>query len=272
MLSDVVVRIAVAVFPSRVRSRLRSIPFVRTILKKQLRGMREVPMPGTDLVLCVDAYKHARMIAFGFEKTEPEERRSIDTLLRQRNCRTFWDVGTNIGLYSLEVCKVLGKHATIVCFEPDRANLALLKQTIARNGVAWTVRESAVSNSVGSMTFRSDNESGATGSLEQGQSFIEKNYSAVSLDVVVPVTTLDAELQAGMPVPDFVKIDVEGHELSVLQGATHLLTIHRPAIQIECTKHCGEVTEIFRANRYKLFDERLKPIETVVFNSFAIPD
>jgi hypothetical protein len=51
--------------------------------------------------------------------------------------------------------------------------------------------------------------------------------------ISVPVTTLDAFIAAGGPVPHFIKIDVEGGEYEVLYGGANLFASHRPQIIVE---------------------------------------
>jgi hypothetical protein len=54
----------------------------------------------------------------------------------------------------------------------------------------------------------------------------------------VDATTLDDFFAAKQRFPDFLKIDVEGHELAVLEGAKRILQRHRPAVLVECeTRH-----------------------------------
>jgi hypothetical protein len=64
----------------------------------------------------------------------------------------------------------------------------------------------------------------------------------------VSVTTLDAYFADQPRGPDFLKIDVEGHESAVLAGAWRTLELHRPAILIECeARHRadGDVRPVF---------------------------
>jgi len=66
--------------------------------------------------------------------------------------------------------------------------------------------------------------------------------------LTVPVTTIDEFFAADPRGTDLLKIDVEGHELSVLEGATQTLAVHRPAILIECeARHRadGDVQRVF---------------------------
>jgi FkbM family methyltransferase len=64
----------------------------------------------------------------------------------------------------------------------------------------------------------------------------------------VPVTTLDAVFAEQSRTLNFLKIDVEGHELAVLQGAEQTLKLHRPAILVECEarhRSDGDVRPVF---------------------------
>jgi hypothetical protein len=70
--------------------------------------------------------------------------------------------------------------------------------------------------------------------------------------MLVNVTTLDSFFASQDRGPDFLKIDVEGHELAVLEGAQQTLQSHRPAILIECeSRHRsdGNVDPVFNLLR-----------------------
>jgi len=50
----------------------------------------------------------------------------------------------------------------------------------------------------------------------------------------IPIVTLDEEIpQAGLPAPDFIKIDIEGWEIEALRGARNTLKLYKPALFLE---------------------------------------
>ena len=50
----------------------------------------------------------------------------------------------------------------------------------------------------------------------------------------ISIVTLDDEIsQAGLPAPDFIKIDIEGWEIEALRGARNTLNLHKPALFLE---------------------------------------
>jgi hypothetical protein len=74
-----------------------------------------------------------------------------------------------------------------------------------------------------------------------------------------------------------LKIDVEGAELEVLQGATHLFETARPIVVCEvCSGTRREVTAYFRSHKYELYDaqaptEKRSPLSLAAWNTLAVP-
>ena len=79
------------------------------------------------------------------------------------------------------------------------------------------------------------------------------------------------------PLPDVLKIDVEGAELEVLQGARELLKRKRPVVLCEVgAESVHDVTAIFHAMGYQLFDgqaakEQRRPLQYATWSTIALP-
>jgi hypothetical protein len=94
-------------------------------------------------------------------------------------------------------------------------------------------------------------ESKTTGHLlESGHARVEE----------IPVVRLDDEIpEAGLPVPDFIKIDIEGWEIEALRGARETLARHKPALFLEMhgetlrekKRKVAEIVEFLESAGYK---------------------
>lgn len=159
---------------------------------------------------------------------EPE---IIDRLIQlARPETTVFDVGANLGLMAIPVLHSCGS-CRVVSFEPSPNSLSFLRQTMrgAAFGDRWTLIEKALSDSTGELGFTVGRPEDA---LFEG--FKSGDRIDHARTIPVTVSTLDAEWQAlGRPRVSAVKIDVEGAEQQVLDGAHALLTDQRPAMLLE---------------------------------------
>jgi FkbM family methyltransferase len=187
-----------------------------------------------------------------------------------------WDVGANVGLFSFASASKAGPQGKVIACEPDTWLVQLLRHSASdmRGGHAeMTVIPVALAGSVGLAKFHVSNRSRARSSLAgygyaaEGQTF----------DIqVVPTVSLDWLLQRS-PAPDILKIDVEGAETEILQGADVLLTTKRPIIICEVGPDSQkQVTEILKAHSYLLYDcddisRPRRVVETAPWNTLAIP-
>ena len=135
----------------------------------------------------------------------------------------LWDVGAHIGFIAAIAARAVGPTGHVVAFEPLPQNVDRLRQTVEANALRnVTIREVAVSSSVGTSTFYVHSSSFMGG--------LTPTDGAPRIDV--PTTTLDAELRRWRP-PEVVKIDVEGHEQEVIAGGQRLFSEVRPLLIIE---------------------------------------
>jgi FkbM family methyltransferase len=88
----------------------------------------------------------------------------------------------------------------------------------------------------------------------------------------VPAVTIDSLLEKYLP-PSILKIDVEGHELQVLQGAKRVLAEIRPTIWSEVNhEHSKEVADLLRAAGYVIKSAKTGEVtESAYWDTLAIP-
>jgi FkbM family methyltransferase len=150
--------------------------------------------------------------------------------LSRRVRPTFVDVGANIGLMTLNVLAGMSA-ARVHAFEPGAHQRALLERTIAANGLGdqVTVYPEALGSHAGERTFAVHDP--AHSALD---GFIDTRRADLVELVTVPVRTLDGWWHSlGRPPVHVVKIDTEGAELWILEGARELLTGSGPVLFLE---------------------------------------
>lgn len=152
--------------------------------------------------------------------------------------RSFWDVGANIGFFSWLLMSH-NNNLQVALFEPDPENAKLIRETIAQSNLKNVqLFDTAVSDEVGEAQFAIDSITSATGSLEvsnQNPAFIKRHYGVNPEFKIVKTVTLNYMLEQGkISPPDFIKIDVEGAEKKVIDGANELIKTYRPVLIFEC--------------------------------------
>lgn len=142
----------------------------------------------------------------------------IRACLHQFKIRSFWDVGSNIGYYAW-LMKSAAPELELVLIEPLAANAALIRATLEREGFSNTeLIVAGASDHGGVGLLRADQLAGSTSTFEtQGQTFEERHMDIPSERFKVPLVAIDEVRDSHGPI-DFMKIDVEGHEESVLRG------------------------------------------------------
>ncbi len=132
----------------------------------------------------------------------------------------FFDVGANTGYYAKKVKDVFNRSVTIYCFEPSTFTYEKLTSNLGDSIVA---NNFALSNRAGTATLHLDKDGSGMASLE------DTEYSPpfgipTSIAETVSVDTIDNFCSNHSILKiHFLKIDVEGHEYSVLEGAADKL-------------------------------------------------
>ncbi len=195
----------------------------------------------------------------------------LGPVCRELNRGCIVDVGANIGLYTLLLRSVTA--LPILAFEPQPLLFQLLKWNIASNHLAGVeARNVACGDAPGELPFylgpngsvaleqpNADRSSANAGNWDKHARFIRHHKQIVK----VPVTRLDEEL-ADVPDVALIKIDCEGFEYRILQGAQRLLARHRPFLLVEI--HPGELLKFGASARVVV--ELLQPSHDCEFWCF----
>ena len=143
------------------------------------------------------------------------------------------DVGANIGLYTLALA-ALAPKGSVWGFEPAPATFGFLSKNIEINGLAHAHSvHAAVGDITGTVEFQDIPFFTAGSFAVTGEPFLTTEVLG-SLCIKTPSITIDQFMaDQGLERLDFVKVDVEGGELSVLDGAKQTLATHRPLVVLE---------------------------------------
>lgn len=141
----------------------------------------------------------------------------------------FFDIGANVGFFSLLAARNVGPSGWVHAFEPVPANVARIRANARRNGLRnIDVLEAAVSDSAGTTTLLLAAHPG--GAVIASAGAPPDPIGSIEVSTV----TID-DLVDGRRVrpPTVVKIDVEGAEAEVLTGMARTLRSHRPIVICE---------------------------------------
>ncbi len=146
-------------------------------------------------------YKHH----YEEEKYEPYSTEILKNFLYPGE--TFLDIGAHYGYYSVLASKSV-KNVSVISVEPVKANYEILKRNIERNKVKlWNGINCAVSDKKGRSSFNVTEASDSAGFYEH------PNTKTLQVE---SVETATIQSIVGKRHVDFIKIDVEGHELETL--------------------------------------------------------
>jgi FkbM family methyltransferase len=143
------------------------------------------------------------------------------------------DLGANFGVYTKYLSDLVGSTGSVLSVEPIQSTFEVLTTNVKKLGLRNVkLVQAAISAEPGVVRMElPDYQKGGT-------NFYEARVVTITADdkgshtVEVPASTLD-QLTAKFDRLDFIKCDVEGHELACLSGAKELLSRFQPAWLIE---------------------------------------
>jgi FkbM family methyltransferase len=167
---------------------------------------------------------------------------------------TVLDVGANFGGLSLPFARLV-EGGRVHAFEPHAKTAAFLRATLALNGLldsVVVVHQLGVGNVSGELDLVTvDGNSGVSYLEAGGEAARDRSWAAGRRRRVsrVPVAALDDLALDGLDRLKLLKIDAEGHDLAVLQGARRMVQLHRPWVYVEMEADMSRVASYFEASR-----------------------
>lgn len=167
------------------------------------------------------------------------------------------DVGANIGYYTLIFAQLVGSSGKVFAFEPESKNFEILKKNIEINNYQNIVAEQKIVSDKSGIVKLFIAEHGIVGhrinQQKSSQKFIE--VESIILDNYIKKLNLDNKI-------NFIKIDVEGSEPKVLEGAKEIMQksnqlkifteFNREAVE-EYGIEPKEMIDLFYRNGFKIY-------------------
>ena len=141
------------------------------------------------------------------------------------------DIGANVGYYAVELGKALSEDGRLLAFEPIPDSFEQLSENVRLNALEKNVAclQLAISNQEGQLTLFTPKISGSSATsarnLHPEEDFTKQEVSVRTLDLVFESLMIEE--------CDLIKVDVEGAELMVIQGALQTIEKYKPVIFAE---------------------------------------
>jgi len=204
-------------------------PFIRWSLRKALyRTVSTRSIAHFPLRIRFPANAHFQFFFSNQVDYEPDTMRLFRKYIKSD--MVFFDVGSNIGIYTLVGAHLVGPRGKVYSFEPDPQNVTWLERNIALNRLHNVqIHEDAVGETYGELPFFQDTTTSRTSSILED---VWTPDAEQRTQITVQIKPLDHYVDE-LDRIDVIKIDVENYEYEVLSGAKTLLQKFRPVLFIE---------------------------------------
>ena len=231
---------------------------------------RRLPPPFATARIYTSPEGGLRYLKPRMDRVDPVLLRLVTEIVRPGD--TVWDIGANIGLFSFAAAVAVGADGHVLSVEPDPVLVRLLRRSAAGlRHASVEVFPAAVSDGCGVARFHIARRNRATSHLD---GFGTTQTGGIRDTELVPTISLDW-LAAHFPLPDIIKIDVEGAEAHVLSGGPTVLSAHPRIVCEVAKKNAVTVGDLLADSGYTLYDgerpaSQRRPIDEATYTTLAI--
>jgi len=211
--------------------KMRSSP-LRSWLKSAYHAALNLQTGGKGLKCSLPEGESVRILpAYRYVSWNLDEYRAFKSNLQPGH--TAFDVGANVGCYSLLFGQWVGSSGKVFAFEPAPETFAALSRHVALNSLSDVVTpvNTAVSDESSNVDFL------ALDTLGMSRLLVQSERAEASQVIRVPAISIDEFCAQEHVLPDLIKIDVEGFELSVLRGARETIKACRGRLALFVEMH-----------------------------------
>jgi FkbM family methyltransferase len=235
------------------RSGLRGSNRISDFLSNRVASLQDIPIEIDGGTLYADLRISAARGILARPRCQSGEDRVMRAFVRP--CDTVYDVGAHFGFYTLLLADLVGDSGRVCGFEPNPELLPSLRRTLS-DKTNVDLFEVALSDSIGTINLFVP-EDASMASLSDWTKGSAGNVHTVSCEML----TIDHLVDAGrLPIPQFIKCDVEGAELSVFRGGMKTLDrVEAPVVLFEVNAAAANAAGTTPEDYFELFESLHAP-------------
>ena len=226
---------------------------VKILFKENINVIRKSDCSHHNILLCLDSDFEYRVRLHSFSK-EPDTVDWINSFFFRGE--TFFDIGANVGAYSLLACKHLKGDINVYAFEPAYFNFSQLCKNINVNkcqkGIVPVPVALAKHTRIEDLHYRTMVSGSAEHVLGMARHYDNTDFIPAHSQPVLSFSLDDFVHQWRLPTPNHIKIDIDGNELDVLSGMAEILcspSLTTIMIEIDARKnHHSLISELLSKN------------------------
>lgn len=225
-------------------------------LKSSINVTGKMDYARHDIYLHIDSMTEYETRLHSCQK-EPDTVKWIEDFMKPGDI--FYDIGANVGAYSLVAAKCFAGAVKVYAFEPAFLNFSQLCRNLFLNNCQETVFPLSVAlsdkTSIGEFNYHDLVTGGALHTFGDAVDYKGEVFTPVFTQMMLSYRLDDLIDQFKIPLPSHIKIDVDGIEKAVLEGAQNTLSnasLRSVIVELEEGQGEREITELLLGNGFTL--------------------